>query len=206
MFSGFGSSLGSGLATRDATPATAGSSGTSLSSFQRLMIEQLGIPSHLANRNDHTLPFAYEKYLGYLKACDTLNELVAAGTWAYKKPNIELVEIFASRSYWHSHYRGSFSSISQHEDMVQWLEGGEGKPDNMEVWGVDKLVYGLGDLLAYIKRGGPLGDDSGKGGSKHKDQRSHKKDKKDKKGKDVEDKKDKGKGKEKEKKKSTGRK
>ena len=38
-------------------------------SFAARILSQLGIPAHMADRSDHGLHVAYEKYKAYLDAC-----------------------------------------------------------------------------------------------------------------------------------------
>jgi hypothetical protein len=37
--------------------------------------------------------------------------------------------------------------------MVKWLENEEGKPDDLEVWGVEKVTYMLMDLKKFVDNG-----------------------------------------------------
>jgi len=36
--------------------------------------------------------------------------------------------------------------------MVEWLENGEGKPDDIDVWGVEKSNYTFKDLIDYLEQ------------------------------------------------------
>ena len=64
----------------------------------------LGIPSYLADCSDHGLQTFYRKYKAHLEACHTYDELVSDGMWVGDKLTaVELVELFVSKSFWHSH-------------------------------------------------------------------------------------------------------
>lgn len=143
----------------------------------------LNIPHALANRENITLIFAYKKYCGYLEATETLGRMLAAGTWPGKKPSeTSLIELFISKSMWHSHYRPSFSKVSRHGDLQQWLEDKDNKPTALSVWGIQKSSYTFKDLKTFLDNGGILVDEKKKG--KHKateEPRKHKKESSDKK-------------------------
>lgn len=155
-------------------PSIAGTSGAvsaqeQLSAKEQLLV-LLGIPSHLSGPADKNLPLAYTKYKAYLQATATLDKMIAAGTWSGKKPNnTEIIELFVSKSMWHSHYKPGFTGISQYPTMVQWLENDKNSPSDLETWGVEKSVYLFQDLLKYAANGGSLVEKEGKGKGKEKE-------------------------------------
>ena len=65
---------------------------------------------------------------------------------------MELVKLFVSKSFWHSHVKKYCPQVSDHPLMVEWLENGEDKPPDLEVWGVDKSNYTFKDLIAYLEQ------------------------------------------------------
>ena len=86
--------------------ASASASVSAPDSFKSQIIQLLNIPAHLAGSRDVTLPVAYQKYMAYLVACNTLDEMVANGLWTIRCPTrIDLTEVFVSKSFFHSHYR-----------------------------------------------------------------------------------------------------
>ena len=93
---------------------------------------------------------------------------------------MELVELFVSKSFWHSHVNKYCSQVSDHPLMVEWLENGEDKPFDLDVWGVEKSNYTFKDLIAYLEQVKKKGKRKAKVADKEdKDQKkSHKKDKK----------------------------
>ena len=58
-------------------------------------------------------------------------------SWIGKKPSkMELVEIFVSKSFFHSHYKRLFSKVVEYPDIVEWLECKGEQGSDVEVWGV----------------------------------------------------------------------
>src|ERR1700679_1023613 len=132
------------------TPATTGS-GTS--SAKEAILTLLGIPIHLSDRLDHSLHISYSKYRAHLEATQTYERMVADGTWSGNKLSaVDFIELFVSKSFWHSHVKKYFSKVSDHPLMVEWLENGEHRPSDLDVWGVEKSSYTFKDLDAYLQR------------------------------------------------------
>jgi hypothetical protein len=70
-----------------------------------------------------------------------MDQLVMQGKWPFpKKPSqTELVEVFMSKSYWHSHVVKPFGVIARYPQMVAWLEReNSDSPDDFEVWHLQK--------------------------------------------------------------------
>jgi hypothetical protein len=142
---------------RDSTPASTSEGLTSvladmsLSPFKKDLMTRLDIPFNLANRKDSSLHFAYQKYKAFPQANQTLAELCSSGEWAGKKPSVtDLIEIFQSKSMWHSHHSKAFSRVSDYSEMVSWLEKKKDVASNIEVWGYEKVLYNFKDLFAYL--------------------------------------------------------
>lgn len=132
------------------------SASAAISSFKSQLIGLLNIPVHLTGSGDVTLPVAYQKYKAYLVACSTLDDMVADGTWTIGRPTrTDLVELFVSKSFFHSHYRRHFSKVADYSEMVAWLEGQPGSVD-VDVWGVKKANYSFSDLKTWLANGGVL--------------------------------------------------
>ena len=166
----------SGFSTRLSTPALGSdipvpvthpaSSGED--SFAAGILSQLGIPMHMADRNDRGLHVAYEKYKAYLEACHIYEEKVADGSWTgCKLTGVDLIQLFVSKSFWHSHYKPLFSKVSNHPDMIKWLEGERDKPSDEVLWGYKKGSYHFKDLKVYLEQ-----KEKKKGKGKGKDERS----------------------------------
>ncbi|KAF8813281.1 hypothetical protein BYT27DRAFT_7041273, partial [Phlegmacium glaucopus] len=62
----------------------------------------------------------------------------------------ELVEIFMSRSYWHSHVSKPFSTLARYPQMVEWLECESNYLTDFEVWHVQKSDYGFKELKEWL--------------------------------------------------------
>lgn len=147
-------------------------------------MNKLGIPLHLADRNEWGLPLCYEKWKAYLVATNTYQKMRKEGTWTGKTMTTkDMIELFVSKSHFHSHFRKSFSKVSDYPEMVAWLnrEGDTNNPKyNSLVWGFDKVNYTFADLFTWLedaaeKKNGKK--DKGKGKGKDKKGDSKKKDK-----------------------------
>ena len=172
----------SGFSTRLPTPAGDPSSLIThptpavADSFKAGVLSQLGISAHMADRGERGLHVAYEKYKAYLDACREYERKVADGSWSGGKlTGVDLIELFVSKSYWHSHYKPFFSMISDHPDMVRWLEGDSDRLSDEVLWGYKKGSYQFKDLQEYLK---PHERKKGKGKGKGKDEKSEGKKKK----------------------------
>ena len=160
--------------TRPDTPNT-----PILDAFKQETLAKLNISPHLMQRTDGGLHFAYQKYKAYLEASQTYKQMVADGSWSGSKLTaVDLMELFVSKSYFHSHYKKFFSKVSNYPLMVEWLENGpDDRPADKEVWGWEKPVYNFQDLQRFLacneskERGSKVqGGDSvkGEGGSRMK--------------------------------------
>jgi hypothetical protein len=150
----------SALVTR---PSPAG-----VDSFAAGILSQLGISAHMADRNDRGLHVAYEKYKAYLDACREYERKVADGSWSGRKlTGADLIQLFVSKSFWHSHYKPLFSKISNHADMIKWLENDNDRPSDEVLWGYKKGSYQFKDLKEYLEK-----HEKKKGKGKGKDEKS----------------------------------
>ena len=115
---------------------------------------------------DWSLHVAYEKYKAYLEACQVYERKLADGSWIGRKLTVmDLIQLFVSKSFWHSHYKPLFSKVSSYPDMVKWLEGAEDRLSNDVLWGYDKSSYQFKDLKAYLEQK----EKKGKGKEKEKE-------------------------------------
>ena len=80
--------------------------------------------------------------------------MVSDGTWAGRKLTaVDLIELFVSKSFWHSHIKKYFSKVSNYPMLVEWLENEpEDRPSDVDVWGVQKSSYTFKDLDGYFKQ------------------------------------------------------
>ena len=174
--------ISSALSTRLPTPASDLTHPTpaGVDTFAAGILSQLGISAHMADRNDRGLHVAYEKYKAYLDACRTYERKVADGSWSGGKlTGSDLIQLFVSKSFWHSHYKPLFSKVSNHPDMVKWLEGDKDRLPDEVLWGYKKGSYQFKDLKGYLeqherKKGkGKAKDEKAEGSSKKKKDKSN---------------------------------
>ena len=197
---------------RSTTPTPTGSRGTSiaplsdLTPYQIDMMSLLDIPASLTFRPKGSvdLRIAYTKYKGYLQAQSTMLRMTSEGTWSLRKPKAEeLVEIFMSKSVWHSSYQKFFPMAKDYPLLLSWLDNAEDAPSNIDVFGEEKNPYTFKDFQAFINRAEVMRKGKGKRkakGSVSEGAQQKKKGKGAEKEKEKEKEKGKGKGKEKAKK------
>jgi hypothetical protein len=65
---------------------TVESSASAFDLFKSQIVCLLNIPVHLVGSGDVSLPVAYQKYMAYLVACNTLDVMVANGLWTIRCP------------------------------------------------------------------------------------------------------------------------
>jgi hypothetical protein len=134
------------------------------------ILSQLGIATHMADRNDRGLLVAYEKYKAHLEACRVYEGKVADGSWTGGKlTNVDLIQLFVSKSFWHSHYKPLFSKVSNYPDMLKWLEREKDRLSDEVLWGYKKGSYQFKDLKVYMEQNEKK---KGKGKGKVKDEKS----------------------------------
>jgi hypothetical protein len=182
------------------------------SSYSTELMVHLDIPSHLADRSQRSLRHSYAKYKAFLAAIPILEKKWKDRELPYeRKPTQEqVIETMQSKTFWYDYIRKYFPRVSAYPEMVAWLEDAEDALSDVEVWKVEKGLYGFADLDMWLKNDGQgleLDELKRKKGQKEKERSptkemtgkvSHKgkekeKDKEKRKGKD----KGKGKGKEK---------
>ena len=122
--------------------------------FKSEIICILKIPVHLTGSADVSLQVAYQKYKAYLVASQALDDMLGNRTWTIKCPTrTDLIEVFVSKSFFHSHYRRSFPKVADYPKMMAWLEG-KSESEDVEVWGVKKVTYTFSDLNVWLENGG----------------------------------------------------
>ena len=109
-----------------AAAATASSSGAQAGGTANLyhlqLIGILQIDSVLSDRSKKGLRWSYKKYKAFNAAVQLMDQMSRDGKWplgARKPGHTELVEIFMSKSYWHSHVAKLFGLVACHPDEVQ---------------------------------------------------------------------------------------
>ncbi len=128
-----------------------------VSSYKHEVITLLGIPAHLTGTGDVSLSLAYQKYRAFLIAFQTYEDMVKANTWTIARlTKTNIIELFVSKSFFHSHYKRYFPKVAEHEEMVGWLNEDEDRICDIDVWGVKKNVYTFTDLALWLENGGTL--------------------------------------------------
>jgi hypothetical protein len=152
-----GSALTPGLLAPGLPPYSALPTASSHSHFKEELIALLHIPTHLTGTGEVSLQIAYQKYKAFLTAIQTYNEMTTAGTWTVKRPTrTDIIALFVSKSFFHSHYKRYFSKVVEYEEMVAWLDQREDRLSDVDVWGVEKAVYTFTDLAVWLENGGSL--------------------------------------------------
>jgi hypothetical protein len=120
------------------------------------LVALLNIPEHLAqNIKNAGLKVNYAKYKACLQAQDTLSQKIKQGTWpaGIKKPtNTNIIELFVSRTYWHTYMTPAFHDISHYPPLKEWLENEDGAPADVDVWGTVQNNYSFADLQKEKER------------------------------------------------------
>ncbi|KAF8804387.1 hypothetical protein BYT27DRAFT_7107556 [Phlegmacium glaucopus] len=121
-------------------------------------MEILGIDPELSDRSKKGLVWCYKKYKAFNAAVQTMDQLSKRGQWPLpKKPShTELVEIFLSKSYWHSHVVKHFAFVARYPQMVAWLERDGDSPSDFDVWHLQKSEYGFKELKEWLANEGTL--------------------------------------------------
>ncbi len=65
---------------------------------------------------------------------------------------MDLIQLFISKLFWHSHYKPLFFKVSNSPDMVAWLEGDENRATDKVLWGFQKSIYQYKDLKEYLEK------------------------------------------------------
>lgn len=129
---------------------------STVNNLRSQLIQVLNIPANLTVSGDVPLQLAYKKYKAFLVASHTVSEMVGNGTWEIKRPTkADLIEIFVSKSFFHSHYQKCFTKVAGYPDMVAWLEEVT-EEDDIDIWGYSKATYTFTDLKAWLANGGPI--------------------------------------------------
>ena len=93
-----------------------------MNSFKKGILIQLGVSPDLSDRSDGGLCQAYEKYKAYLQASKTYGEMMSNKSWVGDKlTGADIIQLFISKSFFHSHFKKFFSKVSNYPDLVDWL-------------------------------------------------------------------------------------
>ena len=85
------------------------------------------------------------------------------GSWTLRKPKSEeVMEIFVSKTVWHSKYLRLFLMVKDHPHLMKWLENTPDAPANTDIFGVEKNAYSFKDLASFIEKAGKVASKKGK--------------------------------------------
>ena len=138
--------------------------------IQLNFITRLGIQPQFLEKKNHSLVYAYSKYKEYCRAKQVWETLKGSGTWSGSGNVSDLMEVFASSSYFYSHYIGMFKSVYKFPELVAWLEGEEHKLSDLETWGFEARAYDFTALRRYLAEHNQKVDDKKKKKGKGKEQ------------------------------------
>ncbi|KAF8218414.1 hypothetical protein L208DRAFT_1351677 [Tricholoma matsutake] len=68
-----------------------------------------------------------------------------------KLTGADIIQLFVLKSFFHSHYKKSFSKVLNYPDLVDWLEGNPGAPSDEDLWGEKKASYTFKDLETFLE-------------------------------------------------------
>jgi len=115
----------------------------------------LQVNDGLTDTNNKSLRYAYSKYKATITAVQLYNQIILKGRWPghYQKVTVtEVQQIFVSKSAWHGQYVPCFHDITNHGEMVEWLEDSGSENDAEDVWGFKKTVYHFLDLKDWLEQ------------------------------------------------------
>ena len=123
---------------------------------------------------DKGLLNSYSKW----KAIKAAYKKVQTMSWNGPKPTYgTVIAIFISTSMFYSHYK-YFNDAVKHPEMLEWLEGRQNGPSDVDIWGREKGHYTFSDLIKWLREAGNGSDSdssddrkkrSKKGKGKHRD-------------------------------------
>ena len=119
------------------------------------LIASLDIPVELTDHSNINLAYAWKKYKACLKATSTCNSLWGSRelrqVFGRKPTQADIISIFGGKTQWHLTYGKTFPKLADYPAMVSWLENSDDKLSDLELWGVEKSVYGFSDLLTMME-------------------------------------------------------
>ena len=112
---------------------------------------------------DKGLLHSYSKW----KAIKAAYSKMQSMAWNGPKPTYgTIISLFVSTSMFYSHYK-YFNDAVRHPEMLEWLEGAQNGPSDVDIWGREKGRYTFSDLMKWVKKAGDGSDsDSSSDGKK----------------------------------------
>jgi hypothetical protein len=99
---------------------------------------------------DNGLIHSYSKW----KAIKAAYRKMQGMSWNGPKPTYgTIIALFVSTSMFYSHYK-YFNDAVKHPEMLEWLEGRQNGPSDIDIWGREKSRYTFSDLIKWLKEAG----------------------------------------------------
>jgi hypothetical protein len=121
------------------------------------LIALLNIPEHLTDHKGKAgLKMNYAKYKACLEASNQVDQKIGDGTWPQnsRRPTFSMiVELFVSKTYWHTYMVPAFGDIDQYPLLQDWLEDKTDGPPESKIWSTVKTTYNFADLMKEKGRG-----------------------------------------------------
>ena len=116
------------------------------------LITALDIDPNLCDEEagDKGLLNSYSKW----KAIKAAYKKMQGMSWNGPKPTYGMIiALFVSTSMFYSHYK-YFNDAVKHPEMLEWLEGRQNGPSDVDIWGKEKSYYTFSDLIKWVDRAG----------------------------------------------------
>ncbi|KAF8800501.1 hypothetical protein BYT27DRAFT_7021576, partial [Phlegmacium glaucopus] len=122
--------------------------------LHKLKAAGLTINHSLCYDMNPTLQVMYQRYIHIHEIQAKISDMVSERVWPRelgKSLNqTDIIGLFVAKTTWHNSYAKLFPVAEGCEDMRAWLEG-DGVKSDLEVWGVVKSKYTVGDLAEWVK-------------------------------------------------------
>jgi len=96
----------------------------------------------------------YQCYKLINKIYAKVTDLVTERTWPKELGKAlnqtEVVSLFVARTTWHNSYVKVFPLVEGYKDMQSWLDGSDDCKSDLQIWGVVKSKYTVGDLIEWL--------------------------------------------------------
>jgi hypothetical protein len=116
------------------------------------LLQLLNIPSSLTVRDKSgDVQLAWKKYNAINQVSEGLKQLIKDGVWTGKKPKQEeLIELFVSKSVWHTTYKVLFCRVEHFKEVRKWLDGDADAPSKSDLFGKVRMQYNFKDLADVL--------------------------------------------------------
>jgi len=124
--------------------------------LEKLQAAGLVIKDSLCYDMKPTLQVMYQHYTCINEIYARVLDIVSEQTWPKelgKAPNqTDIVNLFVARTTWHNIYVKILPLVEEYEDMQAWLEENSDCKSDLQIWGVVKSKYTIGDLTEWLQK------------------------------------------------------